>query len=49
MPASTSDSTPTPIATIDSPSAMITIRPKRSAKWLGIIRQPSTPKKYGPP
>ena len=34
-PASTSPSTPTPIATIDSPSAMITISPWRSAKWLG--------------
>jgi hypothetical protein len=28
---------------------MITIRPKRSAKCSGRIRQPSTPKKYGPP
>ena len=50
IPASTSAvSTPTPIATIDSPSAMITISPKRSAKWLGTIRQPSTPKNAGPP
>ena len=28
-------SAPTPMATIDSPSAMITISPWRSAKWLG--------------
>ena len=34
-PASTPASAPTPIATIDSPSAMITIRPWRSAKWRG--------------
>ena len=39
---------PTPIATIDSPSAMITIRPCRSAKWRGASRQPSEPKRKGP-
>ena len=34
---------PTPSATIDSPSAMMMISPKRSAKWPACTRQPSTP------
>ncbi len=46
-PAPMPTSAPTPIATIDSPIAMSTIRPCRSAKWLGASRQPSAPKKYG--
>ena len=37
-----------PIATIDSPSAMITISEKRSAKCPGETRKPRTPKTYGP-
>ena len=36
---------PTPIATIDSPRAMMMIRPWRSAKWPGTSFQPSEPKK----
>ncbi len=40
---------PTPMATIDSPRAMITISPWRSAKWPGTSFHPSTPKKKGPP
>jgi hypothetical protein len=47
-PASTSPDTPTPIATIDSPIAMRTISPWRSAKWPGTIFHPSTPKNAGP-
>jgi hypothetical protein len=46
MPTSTSLSAPIPMATIDSPSAMMTIRPWRSAKWCGTSRHPSAPKKY---
>ncbi len=34
---------PAPITTIDSPSAMITIAPWRSAKWPGTSFQPSAP------
>ena len=34
-------SAPTPIATIDSPRAMMMIRPWRSAKCSGTSRQPS--------
>ena len=41
-------STPTPMATMDSPRAMITISPKRSAKCAGDTRKPRTPKTYGP-
>ena len=48
IPASTFASAPTPIATIDSPSAMMMISPWRSAKWCGASFQPSAPKKYGP-
>ncbi len=40
---------PTPIATTDSPSAMITIAPWRSAKWPGTSFQPSWPNRNGPP
>ena len=36
--------TPVPMATIDSPSAMITISEKRSAKWPAETRNPLTPK-----
>ena len=39
---------PVPIATIDSPSAMITISEKRSAKWPGETRKPLTPNTNGP-
>ena len=39
-PVVTPCSAPTPIATIDSPSAMITISPWRSAKWPGSSRHP---------
>ena len=39
---------PVPIATIDSPSAMITISEKRSAKWPGETRKPRTPNTNGP-
>jgi hypothetical protein len=42
-------SAPTPIATIDSPSAMITINPWRSAKCSGISRQPLESITSGPP
>jgi len=31
---------PTPIAMIDSPSAIMTMSPWRSAKWAGETRQP---------
>ena len=41
-------SAPTPIATIDSPSAMITIRLWRSAKWPGESRQPPIPRRPPP-
>ena len=44
MPASA----PMPMATIDSPRAMITINPCRSAKWPGTSRQPSAPNSSGP-
>ena len=47
-PPSTPASAPTPMATIDSPRAMITIRPWRSAKWCGTSFQPSDPNRYGP-
>lgn len=40
---------PTPSATIDSPSAMMTISPWRSAKCLAATRQPSTPRTISPP
>ncbi len=39
---------PAPMATIDSPRAMMMISPWRSAKWAGTSFQPSAPKKYGP-
>ena len=39
-PSSGSPAAPTPIATIDSPSAMMTISPKRSTKCSGETRQP---------
>ena len=48
-PRSTTALDPTPIATIDSPSAMITIKPWRSAKCPGMSCQPSEPKRSGPP
>ena len=48
LPASSSWPRPVPIATIDSPSAMITISENRSAKWAGDTRKPRTPKMYGP-
>ena len=48
-PVVTPASAPTPIATIDSPSAMITIRPWRSAKWPGSSRQPAGSMSSGPP
>ncbi len=41
-------SAPAPIATIDSPRAMMMIRPWRSAKWPGTSFQPSDPNRYGP-
>ena len=40
---------PTPSETIDSPSAMMTISPWRSAKCAGSTRQPSTPRSASPP
>ena len=40
---------PTPTAAIDSPSAMITIRPCRSAKWAGSTSQFSVPRRISPP
>ena len=49
MPASRSPSMPAPIATIDSPRAMITISEKRSAKCPAATRNPRTPKTNGPP
>ena len=42
-------SSPTPIATIDSPRAMITISPCRSAKWAGTSCQPSDQNRSGAP
>src|SRR4029450_167340 len=48
-PASTTVSEPTPIATIDSPSAMITISPNRPAEAGGISCQPPDQKRYGAP
>ena len=48
MPASSSPSIPVPMATIDSPSAMITISAKRSAKCPGETRKPLTPNTNGP-
>jgi hypothetical protein len=39
---------PSPIATIDSPSAMITISPYRSAKCAGEIRHPTPRSINGP-
>ena len=48
-PASSPASAPIPIATIDSPSAMMTISPWRSAKCSGSSFQPSAPKSAGPP
>ena len=48
MPASTSASEPTPIATIDSPRAMITISPWRSAKWPGRAASPRRRRSSGP-
>ena len=38
---------PSPSATIDSPRAMMTISPCRSAKWPGDSRQPRPPPMYG--
>ena len=46
-PASTPWSAPTPMATIDSPRAMMMISPCRSAKCSGTSRQPSEPNTYG--
>jgi hypothetical protein len=40
---------PTPIATIDSPRAMMMISAKRSMKWLAEMWKPLTPKTSGPP
>jgi hypothetical protein len=37
------------MATIDSPSAMMTISPWRSAKWPGTSFHPSDPNTYGSP
>ena len=48
-PASTPTSAPAPMATIDSPSAISTIRPWRSAKWPGTSFQPLESYTYGPP
>ena len=47
-PPSTPASAPTPIATIDSPSATIMMRPWRSAKWPATSRQPLVSMKSGP-
>ena len=44
-PAVISPVTPAPIATIDSPRAMMMMRPWRSAKCSGMSFQPSAPKK----
>ena len=48
-PASTSAPAPTPMATIDSPRAMMMISPWRSAKCSGTSFQPSWPISSGPP
>jgi hypothetical protein len=48
-PASTPCSAPMPIATIDSPSAMMMIKPYRSAKCAGSSFQPSAPNTSGTP
>ena len=42
-------SAPMPMATIDSPSAMMMIRPWRSAKCSGSSFHPSAPNSAGPP
>ena len=47
-PPSTPASAPTPMATIDSPSATMTISPCRSAKWPGTSRQPLVSMNSGP-
>ena len=47
-PPSTPAPAPTPIATIDSPNATITMRPWRSAKWPGANRQPLVSMNSGP-
>ena len=47
-PPSTPASAPTPIATIDSPRATITMRPWRSAKWPATSRQPLVSMNSGP-
>ena len=44
-----SAATPEPVATIDSPSAMITMSPCRSAKWLAeLSRHPDAPPRIVP-
>ena len=48
-PTSSPASAPIPIATIDSPSATMTMSPWRSAKCSGSSFQPSAPKSAGPP
>ena len=47
-PPSTPASAPTPIATIDSPSATMMMRPWRSAKWPATSRQPLVSMNSGP-
>ena len=49
MPTVTSPVMPAPIATIDSPSAMMMISPNRSAKCSGTRRQPPDQNRYGRP
>ena len=49
LPVTSPSSAPTPIATIDSPSAMMMMRPWRSAKCSGSSFQPSAPNSAGPP
>ena len=49
MPASTWASAPMPIATIDSPSAMMKISPWRSAKCPGTSLHPAGSITSGPP
>ena len=50
VPASSAwPSAPAPSATIDSPKAMMTISPWRSAMWPASTFQPSTPKRKSPP
>ena len=46
-PAVSPTEVPTPRATIDSPRAMSTISPWRSAKWAGSRCQPSDPNRNG--